>query len=60
MTKSRRRLNWSEVLEARRRHEDATEYTTVRGLADEYAISKSSMHRLLTYKTYKEPIVEEE
>lgn len=59
MTKqSKRVLNWEEVLEARRRHEDSREYTTVRGLAKEFGISKSSMHRLLTYQTYKEPVEE--
>ena len=57
--KSQRVLNWTEVLEARRKYEDPKVYATVRGLASEYGISKSSMYRLLKYKTYKQPQDEE-
>jgi hypothetical protein len=56
--KSKRVLTWEEVVEARRRYNDPHEYTTVRSLADDYGIGKSSMHRLLTHQTYKEPVEE--
>lgn len=60
ISRKSRKLSWGEVQEVRKRYEDEDEYTTIRGLAKEYGISKSAMHRLLRYETYKEPLDSEE
>lgn len=59
MGTKQRHLTWTEVLEIRRRYQDATDRCTVRSLANEYGISKSCMHRLLKRKTYKKPLEDE-
>ena len=54
--KTLRVLSWEEVTEARTRYDGDSEDVSIRDLADEYDVGKSTMHRILNRETYKEPV----
>ena len=52
--KNTRQLSWNEVQKARELYEDEDSDETIRSLASRFGIGKTSMHKILTYETYKE------